>query len=371
MKGKNQPASNELEAKEKLIVYVYDYLNASNAKGAAKLFLEEINYNNNIQINQDGPGFLVDWWCVFWDLYSAASDKRTGAEPSSEARVFHDYNMRTVMSPSCPRTSPPQSGPQFMGGRGMMPDTRYVSMRGGAPVNVGPRMQGGMGGGVQGMPPQMGVVPHGPPHGPPMMGAASPRYVPHPGHMTPGSSASSGPMGPEPGPSPGMNRMTPNHSASPHTQIVGPPNGMGGPMGGPPGGPHVGPPPVQTMGPQGGPVQGMQPRGVPPQNWQNNFNVNSPADPQQCFMPGPPVSQGQQGEFGGMMMSDGGMMDVKPANNNGPPNQQQDEYVMYGQQSDQGEAGPEIMKLKESLENNTKEYNDNDQTGFSNEYSFT
>lgn len=361
MKAKNQPTiSSEIDAKEKLIVYVYEYLTHSGAKRAAETFLQDIEWNGKgIQINPEGPGFLVNWWCVFWDLYCAAPEKSNQPEPSNEARAFQEYNMRTVMSPSCTQTSPPQAVPQFMVNP-MMGGPRYGShsgqLRSGS-VNVGPRMQN-MG---QGGPPQMGVGPHQP-H-PPMMGAGSPRYAPHPGHMTPGSSSSSGPMGPEPGPSPGVNRMTPNHTGSPHPQ-VGPPNTMP-PMSGPPGGPHVGPPPGQQM-PQVGPVQSMQQRGVPPQGWQGNFNVNSPADPQ-CFMPGPPVAGGQQGEFGGMMMSDVGMMDVKSSANNGGPQSQPEEYVMpnaYGQQGDQGEAGSEIMKLKETLENNTREYNDNEQSGF-------
>lgn len=368
MKTKSQPPiSSEIDAKEKLIVYVYEYLTHSGAKRAAESFLQDINYEKEIQINQvEGPGFLVNWWCVFWDLYCAAPEKRNQPEPSSEARAFHEYNMRTVISPSCNQTSPPQQqqGPPFVGGGPMMPmgGPRYAhppppphsGLRGGPPVNIGgPRMQPG-----PPPPPQMGgPIAHGPPPpGPPMMG--SPRYAPHPGHMTPGSSTSSGdPIGP--GPSPGINRMTPNHSGSPHPQVGGPPNGMQ-PMGGPHP-PHGGPGPTMV---QGGPVQPMQ-RGGPPQGWQNNFNVNSPADQQQMFMSGPPVQSTQQGD-GGF----GGMMDVNAsANNNVPPNQQQqqDEYVLpqaYGQQGDQGESGSEIMKIKDSLENSTKEYNESDQSAF-------
>lgn len=368
MKPKNQPPiSSEIDAKEKLIVYVYEYLINSGAKRAAQTFIEDIQYEKDIQINPEGPGFLASWWCVFWDLYCAAPDKRNQPEPSNEARAWSEYNMRGVMSPSCAQTSPPQPGPTFIGpgGGGPMMGPRYAphpgQMRAGPPMNVGPRMQTI----VQGPPPQMGG-PHGP-H-PSMLNTGSPRYVQHPGHMTPNSSASSGPMGSEPGPSPGVNRMTPNHSASPHPQ-VGLSNSMGPIAPGPAVGPHGGPSPRQ----QGGPVQPMQQRGgPPPQGWQGNFSVNSPAE-QQCFMSGPAVStQGQPGEFGGMMMSDGGMMDVNSGgSNSGPSSQQQDEYVMpsaYGQQTDQGEAGQDILKLKESLENNTKEYNDNDQSGFNMDY---
>lgn len=370
MKAKNQaPISSEIDAKEKLIVYVYEYLSHSGAKRAAQAFLEDIQYEKEIQYNpMEGPGFLVNWWCVFWDLYCAAPEKRNQPEPSSDARAFHEYNMRSVMSPH--QTSPPQAGPPFMGAGGPMPmaGPRYGlppphpggPMRGGPPpMGVGPppRMQA-MSQPLQ--PPQMGAPPHGPPpppHPSMMSSAGSPRYAPHPGHMTPGSSASSvGPMGPEPGPSPGLaNRMTPNHSSSPHPQVGGP-GGMP-PMAGPPGQPQMsqGGPPMQQRG------------GMPPQSaggWQGNqFNVNSPAD-QQCFMPGPGGPPGQQGDFGMIMNDNSGMMEVKSAPNNSAPQNQQDEYVMpgaYGQQADQSDSGSEIMKLKESLESNT---NEGDQQGF-------
>lgn len=386
MKPKNQlPPTSENDAKEKLIIYVYEYLIHSGAEAAADTFLKEINYEREIKILRnpdDGTGFLAGWWFVFWDLYCAAADKKPGQpEPSTEARAFHDYSRGAApgMSPSCgPNTSPP-GPPGFISGGGgpMMGVPRYPpgshpnhQMRPG-PMNVpGPRMQNMMPqGGPPPPPPQMiGGPPSQPPHpGPPMMG--SPRYGPHSGHMTPGSSASGVPMGVEPGPSPGVNRMTPNHSGSPHPQQVGPPNSMP-PMAGPMGGSHGGPPPqVQQMGGSGGPIQGMQSRNgqPPPQNWQGNFNVNSPVD-QQFMMSGPPVSSSQQNDFGTMMMSDGGMMEVKGTNNNGPSNQPQDEYVMagtYSQQGDQGEEGAQILKLKESLESSTnKDYNDTDQTGF-------
>lgn len=381
MKPKSQaPITSENEAKEKLIIYVYEYLCNSGAHKAASMFLEEIHYEREIHSNpQDNTGFLANWWCVFWDLYCAAPEKKipNQPEPSNDARAFHEFNMRSNpgISSSCGHNTSPPGPPGFMPGGGpgsgvMMsnaPPPRYAGphtnhqMRGG-PGNVGPRMQGMMPQGAPPPPPpQMvgGPPPHPPHPGPPMMG--SPRYAPHPGHMNPGSSGGGGPMGSEPGPSPSMNRMTPNHTGSPHPQQVGPPNGMG-PMGGPHGGPHPPPPQVQQMGP----VQGMQQRSGPHQNWQGNFNMNSPAE-QQFMMSGPPVSSSQQNDFGSMIMGDGGMMEVKGSNNNGPP-QQQDDYVIpgtYGQPPEQGEDGAQIMKLKESLESNSsKDYSDGDQTGF-------
>lgn len=176
--------------------------------------------------------------------------------------------------------------------------------------------------------------------------------------------------------------MTPNHSGSPHPQIVGgpplpgalpPPGGVMHPAGGPPGQQSLqgGPPPPSMQQRGGG-------GGGPGGGWQTGYSMHSPAD-QQCFMPGPPGPPGQQGEFGTMMMSDGtSMMEMKPAtsasnsnsNTNTPANQQQDEYVMPGAyQGDQGgDAGSEIRKLKESLESDT---NDGEQAGFNMDFADT
>lgn len=367
MKAKNQPPiSSEFDAKEKLIVYVYEYLCHSGARRAAETFLQDIDWNGKaIQTNPEGPGFLVNWWCVFWDLYCAAPDRRDQPEPSNEARAFREFNMRPVISPSCTQTSPPQLGQPFMFGSGpMMGGPRYGSHPGHmqrVPINVGPRMHN-MG---QAGPPLLMGGPHQP-H-PPMMGAGSPRYVTHPGHMTPGSSNSSGPMVPELGPSPGPNRMTPNHIGSPHPQM-GPLNGTP-PISGPPSGHHGGPPLNQAMA-QVGPVQPVQ-SGVGPQQqpqaWQGNFNMNSQSD-QQCFVnPGSAVLEDQQGEFNGMMMNDVGMIDEKTSADNSGSQNQSDEYVIsdaYEQQDDHGESGSELLKLKESLENNTRDYSENEQSGF-------
>ncbi|CAF4915765.1 unnamed protein product, partial [Rotaria socialis] len=33
------------------------------------------------------PGFLLSWWCVFWDLYSAAPERRDQHPHSEEAKA--------------------------------------------------------------------------------------------------------------------------------------------------------------------------------------------------------------------------------------------------------------------------------------------
>ena len=57
---------------------------------------------NNFNLG-DAPGFLQNWWCVFWDLYCAAPERRDQSEYSSEAKAFHEYNSSAV---------PPNNGAQ-------------------------------------------------------------------------------------------------------------------------------------------------------------------------------------------------------------------------------------------------------------------
>lgn len=353
MKAKNQqPFTSELDAKEKLIVYVYEYLIHSGAKRAADTFKDEIGYNKDIKVN-DGPGFLLDWWCVFWDLYCAAPERRhSQPESSNEARAFHDF-MRTPMSPSITQNSPPQHPqqpppPQFMSG------PRY-----GPPHNQArgppPRMQ---------VPPQHAPHPGGPPGG--FMPAGSPRYAQHsagpqqPPHMNQGPMFGPGPD--QMGPSPGLNRMTP--VGGPPQQVVGPPNGPppqmigmpGQQMG--PGGAQGGPPPpqVNSMQATGPPRNGSQ--GSAGGGWQGNvnYNISSPAN-QPCYS-GPGSNQPSQG--GPMMMSDGSMMEVKSSAVNGgePSTPHSDEYVMpnvvpFGQELGDHCESDEILKIKQSMQEAT------------------
>uniref|UniRef100_A0A8C1NWP4 Si:ch211-130m23.3 n=1 Tax=Cyprinus carpio TaxID=7962 RepID=A0A8C1NWP4_CYPCA len=50
----------------------------------------QIRWEKNITLGEP-PGFLHSWWCVFWDLYCAAPERRETSEHSSEAKAFHDY----------------------------------------------------------------------------------------------------------------------------------------------------------------------------------------------------------------------------------------------------------------------------------------
>ncbi|EPQ12450.1 Single-stranded DNA-binding protein 4 [Myotis brandtii] len=81
-----------------LALYVYEYLLHIGAQKSAQTFLSEIRWEKNITLGEP-PGFLHSWWCVFWDLYCAAPDRREACEHSSEAKAFQDYSAAAAPSP--------------------------------------------------------------------------------------------------------------------------------------------------------------------------------------------------------------------------------------------------------------------------------
>ncbi|XP_021523409.1 single-stranded DNA-binding protein 3 isoform X4 [Aotus nancymaae] len=89
-KGKGSAVPSDGQAREKLALYVYEYLLHVGAQKSAQTFLSEIRWEKNITLGEP-PGFLHSWWCVFWDLYCAAPERRDTCEHSSEAKAFHDY----------------------------------------------------------------------------------------------------------------------------------------------------------------------------------------------------------------------------------------------------------------------------------------
>nr|CAH7742386.1 unnamed protein product [Callosobruchus chinensis] len=107
-KGKGSTVPSDAQAREKLALYVYEYLLHVGAQKAAQTFLSEIRWEKNITLGEP-PGFLHSWWwyvdtlhsyiaflippifSVFWDLYCAAPERRDTCEHSSEAKAFHDY----------------------------------------------------------------------------------------------------------------------------------------------------------------------------------------------------------------------------------------------------------------------------------------
>uniref|UniRef100_A0A3Q2CC37 Single stranded DNA binding protein 3b n=1 Tax=Cyprinodon variegatus TaxID=28743 RepID=A0A3Q2CC37_CYPVA len=97
-KGKGTPVPSDSQAREKLALYVYEYLLHIGAQKSAQTFLSEIRWEKNITLGEP-PGFLHSWWCVFWDLYCAAPERRETCDHSSEAKAFHDYSAAAAPSP--------------------------------------------------------------------------------------------------------------------------------------------------------------------------------------------------------------------------------------------------------------------------------
>uniref|UniRef100_A0A672P969 Single stranded DNA binding protein 4 n=1 Tax=Sinocyclocheilus grahami TaxID=75366 RepID=A0A672P969_SINGR len=136
-----------------LALYVYEYLLHVGAQKSAQTFLSEIRWEKNITLGEP-PGFLHSWWCVFWDLYCAAPDRRETCEHSSEAKAFHDYPFMSPRYPGGPRPSlrmpnqPPVGvpGPQPLLPNSLDPTRPQGHPNMGGPMRMNPpRGMGGMG----------------------------------------------------------------------------------------------------------------------------------------------------------------------------------------------------------------------------------
>ncbi|KAJ0067459.1 hypothetical protein NL108_007934, partial [Boleophthalmus pectinirostris] len=208
-----------------------------------------IRWEKNITLGEP-PGFLHSWWCVFWDLYCAAPERRDTCEHSSEAKAFHDYSAAAAPSPVLGSLPPgegmpvgpvppgffqPFMSPRYTGGPRpplRLPSQTLGGVPGGQPMlpsGMDPTRQPGhpnMGGPMQRMTPPRGMVPLGPQNygsgmRPPLNALVGPGM---PGmNMGPGVG--------RPWPNPSNTNSTPYSSASPGS-YVGPPGG-----GGPPGTP--------------------------------------------------------------------------------------------------------------------------------------
>uniref|UniRef100_A0A8C9XU54 Single stranded DNA binding protein 2a n=1 Tax=Sander lucioperca TaxID=283035 RepID=A0A8C9XU54_SANLU len=268
-KGKSSNVPSDSQAREKLALYVYEYLLHVGAQKSAQTFLSEIRWEKNITLGEP-PGFLHSWWCVFWDLYCAAPERRDTCEHSSEAKAFHDYSAAAAPSPVLGNLPPGEGMPvgpvppgffqvsgnlqysvviqpgfmlgffqPFMSPRypgGPRPPLRLpnqgLGVPGGQhmlPSGMDPTRQQGhpnMGGPMQRMTPPRGMVPLGPQgYG----GGMRPPLNALVGPGMPGMNM--GPGGGRPWPNPQNSNSTPYSSASPGS-YVGPPGG-----GGPPGTP--------------------------------------------------------------------------------------------------------------------------------------
>ncbi|XP_006876365.1 PREDICTED: single-stranded DNA-binding protein 4 isoform X2 [Chrysochloris asiatica] len=181
--GKGSAVPSDSQAREKLALYVYEYLLHVGAQKSAQTFLSEIRWEKNITLGEP-PGFLHSWWCVFWDLYCAAPDRREACEHSSEAKAFQDYSTAAAPSPVMgslapndamapgffqgpPSSQPPPHNPNtpMMGPHGQPP----IGLPGSQPLlpstmDPSPRAQGhpSMGGPMQRITPPRGMAGVGP-----------------------------------------------------------------------------------------------------------------------------------------------------------------------------------------------------------------
>lgn len=280
-KGKGSTVPSDAQAREKLALYVYEYLLHVGAQKSAQTFLSEIRWEKNITLGEP-PGFLHSWWCVFWDLYCAAPERRDTCDHSSEAKAFHDYGFvnsgysvngiaPNAAAPSPLGQMPPQDG---MPG-GPMPPNFF-------PPFMSPRYPGGPRVPVR-MPNEFNGPPGSAPGQIPMPNSMEPR----PGH--PGM----GPMGPRmshpgarmPGP------MNPYESLQNYGMRGPPPNSNMGPGPG-------GMPPMSMPGGPGGPGPGQGTRGPwPPTS--SSMPIYSSASPgnynEFVSQGGPPVTGGPPG----------------------------------------------------------------------------
>nr|XP_014978786.2 single-stranded DNA-binding protein 4 isoform X3 [Macaca mulatta] len=169
-----------------LALYVYEYLLHIGAQKSAQTFLSEIRWEKNITLGEP-PGFLHSWWCVFWDLYCAAPDRREACEHSGEAKAFQDYSAAAAPSPVMGSMAPgdtmaagpmaagffqPFMSPRFPGGPRpalRMPSQPPAGLPGSQPLLPGAmepsaRAQGhpSMGGPMQRVTPPRGMASVGP-----------------------------------------------------------------------------------------------------------------------------------------------------------------------------------------------------------------
>ncbi|XP_064626340.1 single-stranded DNA-binding protein 3-like isoform X4 [Lineus longissimus] len=313
-KGKGSTVPSDAQAREKLALYVYEYLLHVGAQKSAQTFLSEIRWEKNITLGEP-PGFLHSWWCVFWDLYCAAPERRDTCDHSSEAKAFHDYGFvnsgyavngiaHNAPAPSPLGQMPPQDG---MPG-GPMPPGFFPPPPASQPSPHPPSA------------PHNQMMPQNQPFMSPRYGSPrGPVRMPNQGEFDPPGSVGGGQM-----PIPNSMDVRPGrfhdvHSPGLADGMMGHP-GMGamqrmshpGRMPGPPMNPNYGMrgPPPNSMGPGPGGPGGMPPMSMPggqgnrpwpPTSSTINYTSASPGNyngPPQSGPPGTPIMSSPHGSTG-------------------------------------------------------------------------
>jgi len=332
-KQKGTQVPSDAQAKERLISHIYEFLVHHGAQKTAKSFLEEIHFDKPFPPNQIGepPGFLFNWWSVFYDLYSSAPERRGQNPHSEEAKAFHDYNFingpqnngqmymnglhnSNTSSPlgGMPPNDVPMPGNPSIGPTGFFPNS-HMRPSPTQPVNQpSPQMMQNQ----QFMPPRF-AGPRGPPPNVRMPQEFNPSGMPGqpmmPTNMDPNRQDGDF-VGWQQGPPPSMQQINP--------RMAGPPGNPRMPMNQFP--PSMRPPNCQPNGQQAQPNGQQQmpinmPGGPPGRQWaNNNMNYNSPS-PGNHY--GPPVSNAGPGTPGPGIMASPGSAPYSPANHRmGTPN---------------------------------------------------
>uniref|UniRef100_A0A8R1HLJ8 LisH domain-containing protein n=1 Tax=Caenorhabditis japonica TaxID=281687 RepID=A0A8R1HLJ8_CAEJA len=245
------PQAYEVCAREKLSNYVYEYLVQTGAPKAAEAFKEEVlspaQMGSPSKSCAPEKSFLLDWFVLFWDLWSAAPERRELSDQafSADAKYFHD---------SMIGMPPLMNGHHFGPPMGM-------DMMGGHPGAFGGRFGPGR------MPPPGGMPAPGFPMFPP--DPRMQRIAGQPMRMPPPGSAFPGPPGgmPRPGGPMEMPGMPRYDFMGPGGQPFGAPSGSGMMPNG--GMPHMG-----LSSPSIGPPPGADPNNMPP-----NFMGMQPQNP--------------------------------------------------------------------------------------------
>ncbi|KAM7536861.1 hypothetical protein Aperf_G00000084132 [Anoplocephala perfoliata] len=316
MYGKNKMMGipSEAQSKEKLAMYVHEYLVHIGAQKTANSFLQEIRWDKSISVGEP-PGFLHSWWSVFWDLYSAAPERRDTHDHTTEAKAFYDYGFVNSGYPNgfphehCMPGRPMPNAPPFMhrvsqpgphpGLQG--PVTSMPPSLGGPPDNLG-------GGAMRQRPTLPPMMPGGQPPGPPMHPSmrfhqspyAPPGMMPGHPHMPP-RARWMGPGGPQPqqGPPIPQQQQPPCSNVGPLSQAstgggVAPSPGHPGTPGGAP--PHVASPNNGgNPNPDSQPPPHYAPQQTPPTASSSSLNDQQP--PQPIFT--------NRNDFDGVLMNGG------------------------------------------------------------------
>lgn len=395
-KGKGSTVPSDAQAREKLALYVYEYLLHVGAQKSAQTFLSEIRWEKNITLGEP-PGFLHSWWCVFWDLYCAAPERRDTCDHSSEAKAFHDYGFvnsgygvngvahnpaaQSPLGQMPPADGMPPGGPMPPGFFPPFMNPRYPGgPRGPGPV---PRMPNDFNPPGGGSVPPMNSMDTRPGH----MGPMGPRMG-HPGSRMPGpmnpydSMPNYGMRGPPPnsmGPGPGPGGMPPmsmpggggnrwptttssinyssaspgsyNGPGAPGTPIMPSPQGSQGPFS-PASHQRMGSRPgefyndsMQDSTNSGDGIYGMmKPGGMP--GMPGHFPGMGPGGPDGMGM-GPEMGSVMNGDIDGMKNS--------PVNGPGTP---RDDLP-----PEQNESAA-ILKIKESMQEEAKRFEKDDHTDY-------